>query len=102
MAVRLSPQERHAAIPDTGPPARRQTVTALVRLDDVQQGIATGRLHGRIELYPADRGQTIEIEGRTVPLELEPSATLAYQLEAAPVWEMEFRGFLSATFRPQP
>ena len=82
-------------------PRTKVPVTALVRLDDVQQGIATGRLHGRIELYPADRGQTIEIEGRTVPLELEPSATLAYQLEAAPVWEMEFRGFLSATFRPQ-
>src|SRR5262249_57663146 len=42
---------------------------------------------------------TVEIEGRTVPLELEPSATLAYQLEGAPVWESELRGFLSTTFR---
>jgi hypothetical protein len=81
------------------PPRAKVPVTALLRLDDVEQGIATGRLRGRIELYPADRGQTTEIEGRTIPLELEPSATLAYQLEAAPVWEMEFRGFLSATFR---
>jgi pimeloyl-ACP methyl ester carboxylesterase len=83
-------------------PRTKVPVTAFVRLDDVAQGIATGRLRGGIELYPADRGQTIEVEGRTIPLELEPSATLAYQLEAAPVWEMEFRGFLSATFRSVP
>ena len=62
-------------------------ITALVRLDEVARGIATGRLRGRIELYPADRGQTIQVEGRTIPLELEPRATLAYQLEAGPVWE---------------
>jgi len=77
-------------------------VTAIVRLEDVFGGLATGRLKGRIELFPADRGSTIEIEGRTIPLELEPSAVLAYQLEGAAVWDSELRGFLSSTFKLSP
>ena len=80
-------------------PRTRVPVTAIVRLEDVARGIVTGRLHGRIELYPADRATAIEIEGRTVPLELEPSAALAYQLEGARVWESELRGFFSTTFK---
>ena len=80
-------------------PRTKVPVTAIVRLEDVRHGVAAGQLRGRIELYPADRGRTIEIEGRTVPLELEPSAALAYQLESAPIWESELKGFLSATFR---
>ena len=80
-------------------PRTKVPVTAVVRLDDVSQGVATGQLKGRIELYPADRAHTMEIEGRTVPLELEPSAALAYQLEGAPIWDSELKGFLSATFR---
>jgi hypothetical protein len=31
--------------------------------------------------------------GREVPLELEPTAALAYQLEGAPVWDFEIAGF---------
>src|SRR5262249_5600560 len=73
--------------------------TAIVRLEDVLGGIETGRVRGRIELYPADRATTVELQGRVVPLELEPSAVLAYQLEGAPLWDSELRGFLSATFR---
>jgi pimeloyl-ACP methyl ester carboxylesterase len=80
-------------------PRTKVPITAILRLEDVGRGLATGRVRGQIELYPADRGRTIEIEGRMVPLELEPSATLAYQLEGAPVWETELRGFLSATYK---
>jgi hypothetical protein len=74
-------------------------VTAVLRLEDVSTGIATGNLRGRIEVYAADAATTVEIEGRHVPLELEPTAALAYQLEGAPVWDTEIGGFLSA-FKP--
>jgi pimeloyl-ACP methyl ester carboxylesterase len=80
-------------------PRTKVPVTAVVRFDDILGGIATGQLRGRIELYAADQTTTLEVEGRTLPLELEPSATLAYQLEGAPLWGTEVRGFLSATFR---
>jgi Protein of unknown function (DUF2950)/Alpha/beta hydrolase family len=81
-------------------PARiKVPVTAFVRLDDVGQGIADGRLRGRLELYPADAGTTLEVDGRTIPVELETTAALALTLEGAPVWETEFAWFLAADRR---
>lgn len=74
-------------------------VTAVLRIEDVSTGIATGNLKGRVEVYAADATTTLENEGRQVPLELEPTAALAYQLEGAPVWDTEIGAFLSA-FRP--
>ncbi|MGH7305050.1 MAG: esterase/lipase family protein, partial [Candidatus Rokuibacteriota bacterium] len=70
-------------------------VTAFVRLEDVPEGIASGQLRGRLELYPSDEALTIEVEGRKLPLEQEFSAVLAYALEGAPVWDTELGFFLS-------
>ena len=78
------------------PPGIRVPVTVFVRIKDVQQGIATGAVHGQIELYPADEATFVEVGGWKVPLELEPTATLAYMLEGAPIWNTEIGGFLSA------
>jgi len=69
-------------------------VTAFVRLENVTQAIADGRFRGELELYPADEAATVEVEGRKLPLELEPSAVLAYGLEGAPVWDTEYGFFL--------
>src|SRR5262249_57192229 len=70
-------------------------VTAFVRVENVMQGIVDGQLKGRLELYPSDEASTVEVEGRKLPLELEPSAVLAYALEGAPVWDTEYGLFLS-------
>jgi len=77
-------------------------VTAVLRFEDVSTGIATGNLRGRLEVYAADAATTVEIGGRSVPLELEPTAALAYQLEGAAVWDTEIGGFLSAFKPPFP
>ncbi len=74
-------------------------VTALLNIEDVSTGIATGNLRGRIDVYAADATSTVARGGRNVPLELEPTAALAYQLEGAPVWDTEIGAFLSA-FKP--
>jgi pimeloyl-ACP methyl ester carboxylesterase len=84
------------------PPRLKVPVTAVLLIDDVLTGIATGNLSGRIEVYAADESLTVEIAGRRVPLELEPTATLAYQLEGAPVWDTEIGAFLSAFKPPFP
>jgi len=78
------------------PPRIKVPVTAFVRLENVSQGIADGRVRGRIEVYPADAATAVEVEGRRVPLELQPTAALAYMLEGAPVWDTELAGFLRA------
>jgi hypothetical protein len=75
-------------------PRVKVPVTALLRLDNVLEGIAARRLQGRLELYPADEATTVDIEGRRVPLELEFTSTLAYGLEGAPVWDTEYGSFL--------
>ena len=84
------------------PPRLKVPVTAVLRIEDVSTGIATGNLKGRIEVYAADATTTVEIGGRNVPLELEPTAALAYQLEGAPVWDTEIGAFLSAFKPPFP
>ena len=102
LAAELTPEATGAAAEQARRhigPRTKVPVTAVVRFDDIADGIATGRMQGRLALYAADRARTTEIEGRTVPLELEPSAALAYQLESAPIWDSELRGFLSSTFR---
>ena len=77
------------------PPRIKVPVTAFVRLDNAEAGIASGVVRGRIELYPADEFTAVDVAGRKLPLELEPTATLAYMLEGAPVWDTELAGFLS-------
>jgi hypothetical protein len=83
------------------PPRLKVPVTALLRIEDVTTGIATGNVQARIEVYAADAATTVKGEaGRDVPLELEPTAALAYQLEGAPVWDTELGQFLSALKAP--
>jgi pimeloyl-ACP methyl ester carboxylesterase len=80
-------------------PRTKVPVTAVVRFENVVQAIADGKVRGRLEIFAADEAKTIEIEGRTLPLELQPTATLAYQLEGAPVWDSELGAFFSADFK---
>jgi hypothetical protein len=80
------------------PPRLKVAVTIFLRLDHVRAGLATGQFQGALELYSMDDADDIVVEGRTVSLEFEPSAALAYTLDSAPVWESEIWGFLRGTF----
>jgi hypothetical protein len=105
LAAELSPLETGLAAEAARkriPPRIKVPVTALVRLEHVSEGIATGRVEGRLELYTADQATSVDVATQRVSLELEPSAALAYVLEGAPVWRIERSAFLSATRRPFP
>ncbi len=78
------------------PPTIKVPVTAIVRIESVINGLASGHLRGTIEVRAADAGPTVEINGTPIPLELDPTAALAYMLEGAPVWDTEVGGFISA------
>src|SRR5262249_38528096 len=69
-------------------------MTAFVRLENIPAALADGDIRGNLELYPADEEATVEVEGRRLPLELEPTAVLAYALDGAPVWDTEYGFFL--------
>ena len=73
-------------------------MTVFLRLDHVQEGLATGELRGSLEVYSMDAASEIAVEGRQVPLEFEPSAALAYTLDRSPVWDSEIWGFLRGSF----
>ena len=75
------------------PPRTKVPLTAFLRIDTPRRGIVAGTVQGKLELYAADQTSTVFVEGRDVPLELEPTAALAYQLEGAPIWDFEIAGF---------
>jgi hypothetical protein len=73
---------------------QRAPVTTVLRIEDARQALADGQLHGILELYTQSDPEEITIAGRAVPLEVEPTASLAYGLEGAPIWKTELSGFL--------
>jgi pimeloyl-ACP methyl ester carboxylesterase len=72
-------------------------VTALLRIENAREGLGSGTVKAELELHPLDEGETVEIGGRAVPLESEPSAALAYSLSDPHVWNTGLRGFLVGT-----
>ena len=77
-------------------PRLKTPVTALVRFHDLRRQIAEGRIDAVLELHTDPNEQSVEIDGRTVPLEKEPSAVLAAMVAEAPVIKEEFLAFLGS------
>jgi len=75
-------------------PRTKVPVTALVRFEDARASLMSGRVRGHLELYAADQASTVTIEGQPQPLESDPTAALAYQLESNPLYELEIAAFL--------
>jgi pimeloyl-ACP methyl ester carboxylesterase len=69
-------------------------VAALLRIKDARAGLRDGRIEASLELHPASSGDTVQIGSRDIPLEVEPSATLAYGLSDPDIWSTGLRGFL--------
>ncbi len=74
-------------------PRTKVPVTAFLRIATPRRDIVDGKVQGNLELFAADQTTTVAVGGRDVPLELEPTAVLAYQLEGAPIWDFELAGF---------
>ena len=73
-------------------------VTALLRSPRSRTALAWPPLAATLELYVPEDADTVDIGGRPVPLESEPTAVLAYSLADSPIWEQERRRF----FEPLP
>lgn len=76
------------------PPRVKVPATFFLRLDDPWGQLRTRHMRGRLELYVTADTETVVVGERTVPLEAEPTAALAYMLGGAEVWDTELRGFL--------
>ena len=75
------------------PAAAKVPVTAFVRFDHPRLGLSSGTLKGTIEVYDVDEVPAVQINGYSMPLEAEPSVTLAYRLEGSAIWDFEIAGF---------
>jgi pimeloyl-ACP methyl ester carboxylesterase len=69
-------------------------VTALLLIDDPRRALAQDQIHASLELYTPSDPQQITIAGRTVPLEVELTASLAFGLSNPEIWATELRGFV--------
>jgi pimeloyl-ACP methyl ester carboxylesterase len=76
------------------PPLMRVPLTAVIRIDSPLEGLRTGDLRGRIDLFASLDTETVEIGGRAIPLEVEPTAALAASLAESQFWKRELEVFL--------
>lgn len=96
LAGRISKQ--HSATKVTGAnrlgPHTKVPVTLIARLKQARSGLAGGQIKGQLELYAHDQSTTVSIDHQIQPLEFDPTAALAYQLNNNPFYSMEILNFL--------
>jgi hypothetical protein len=76
------------------PASARLPLTAVVRFEAPIAQLHNRELHGRFDLFSTLEVDTVEIDGRPVPLEAEPTAALAAGLSESRFWSKELQGFL--------
>jgi len=82
-------------------PRARVPVTAVLLIDDARRQLGQGTLHASLETFSGWDDSMVKIDGRDVPLEVEPSATLAWSLADSPIWSWELKGFLTGDLLAQ-
>ena len=83
--------------PGPGDVALAETVvsaTAVLVLEKPRAQLRGTTLRGRLELYRGREATSLELAGRRVPLEIEPSVALAATLERSGVWRGRLSAFL--------
>ncbi len=71
-------------------------VTALLRSPRSRTALAWPPFESTLEVHVPDITEAVEIAGRRVPLETEPTAVLAFSLNDSPIWKQEYLRFLQA------
>lgn len=95
LAAQLAPApERGITASEARVPADvRVAVTAFLRFDDLLGNVRSGLVRGQLEIHPFDEGESIEVAGRRVPLEMERTSSLAYMLSESRPWESDLASF---------
>ena len=75
------------------PPKAKVPITAFVRFEQSRRALNGGESKGTLELYDVDEIPAVRIGEYSVPLDFDPSVSLAFRLEGAPVWDFEIAGF---------
>jgi pimeloyl-ACP methyl ester carboxylesterase len=79
-------------------PRMKLPMTAVLRLDAPRRQLAAQELHATLDLYNTYDVPRTTIGGKTVPLEADDTAVLAYVLASPEIWERELKAFFSGVF----
>ncbi len=93
-AIVRDPEE---AARDFVAPRLQVPVTAVLRIQGGRESLAGPQIRASLELYVSTETELVTIGTRRVPLEVEPTAALAYQLGQSPISAKSSRGGHSAT-----
>jgi len=74
-------------------PNTRVPVTAVFTIASPVREIAAGHVRAELRLWDGQVTETVHIANRDVPLEVEPTAALAYQLTESRFWDLEIASF---------
>ena len=99
LAATLAPTPASAAQPVPMTPSTHLPLTAVIDVERPLAQIRSGQVTGRLELLPTLEVDTIEIGGRSVALEAEPTAALAAGLTESRFWQQELRAFFGDSGR---
>ena len=76
-------------------PKVKVATNLFLRIEQPRQALASGYPRGVLELHTDADVSTVQIDNQTLPLEYEPTATLAYGLSESKVWQLELAGFFT-------
>jgi len=79
-------------------PRMQLPMTAVLRLDAPRRQLAQRELRATLDLYNTHDVTVTTIAGKTVPLEADETAVLAYVLASPQIWERELKAFFSGVF----
>ena len=71
-------------------------VTALLRAPRSRAGLAWPPLTATLEVHVPEVAESVDVAGRQAPLEIEPTAVLAFSLADSPIWGQEYSRFFEA------
>jgi hypothetical protein len=94
LAAKLEPTAASESQPVPMTPSTHLPLTAVMRVEAPLAEIGTGSVAGRLDLYPSLEVDDVEISGRRVALEAEPTAALAEGLTESRFWRQELEMFL--------
>jgi len=69
-------------------------VTAFLRISGGLKELGSGKATATLELYSAYDDTEVKVNGRTVPLETDSTAPLAYRLNDGKIWSLGVKRFL--------
>jgi len=81
------------------PPGIKVPVTAVLKPENVEEGLKTGHITARMELKTTESETSMTIDDRRVPIEFGLSSALAYTLEGSAAYKLELKGLLSGDLR---